>query len=62
MKWILVLYVHAGMLSQSDSMALARVGVFSSQAECVAAGSASGDLVAGTVKALRFVCLPKAAR
>lgn len=41
MEWILILFVHAGMLSDKDSMAMTTVPGFSAQAECETAGRGS---------------------
>ena len=57
MSWILVLFVHAGMLSEKDSMALTSVPGFKSEAACVAAGKASEGLTKRTTKEVRFVCI-----
>ncbi len=57
MSWILVLFVHAGMLSDKDSMALTTVPGFKSEAACLAAGKASEALTKGTTKNTRFVCV-----
>lgn len=57
MTWILVLFVHAGMLSDKDSMSLTSVPGFKTEANCQAAGKASEALTKGTTKNTRFVCL-----
>lgn len=57
MTWILVLFVHAGMLSDKDSMAITSVQGFKSEAACIAAGKASEGLTKGTTKSTRFVCV-----
>ena len=57
MTWILVLFVHAGMLSDKDSMALTSVQDFKTEASCQAAGKASDALTKSTTKNTRFVCL-----
>jgi hypothetical protein len=57
MSWILVLFVHAGMLSDKDSMALTTVPGFKTEAACQAAGKASEALTKGTTKNTRFVCV-----
>lgn len=55
--WILILFVHAGMMSDKDSMALTNVPGFKTQAACEAAGKASEALVKRTSKDVRFVCV-----
>ncbi len=57
MSWVLVLFVHAGMLSGKDSMALTSVSGFKTEAACQAAGKASEALTKGTTKDTRFVCV-----
>ena len=57
MSWILILFVHAGMLSDKDSMALTSVPGFKSEASCQAAGKRSEDLTKSTTKSTRFVCI-----
>lgn len=57
MSWILVLFVHAGVLSDKDSMALTNVPGFKSEATCQAAGKSAEALTKNTTKNTRFVCL-----
>ena len=57
MTWVLVLFVHAGMLSDKDSMALTNVSGFKSEASCQAAGKSAQALTKSTTKDTRFVCL-----
>ena len=55
--WILVIFVHAGILSKGDSMAITSVPGFPTETACKSAGEASKALTGGTVKETRFVCL-----
>jgi hypothetical protein len=57
MTYVLVLFLHAGMLSQKDSMAMTTVPGFKTEASCLAAGKASEDLGKRTTKEVKFVCL-----
>ena len=57
MSWILVLFVHAGMLSEKDSMALTSVPGFKTEAACQTAGRQSEALTKRTTKEVRFVCV-----
>lgn len=59
MEWILILFVHAGMLSDKDSMAVTNVPGFSAQAECETAGRASEKLTSGTTKNTKWVCVQR---
>jgi hypothetical protein len=57
MSWILVLFVHAGMLSEKDSMAITHVPGFKTEAACTTAGKQSEALTKRTTKEVRFVCV-----
>ncbi len=57
MTWILILFVHAGAMSNADSMALTNVPGFKTQASCAAAGEAAKQIASGTVKATKYVCV-----
>lgn len=57
MTYILVLFLHAGMLSDKDSMALTTVPGFKTEASCLAAGRQSEALGKRTTKDVKFVCL-----
>lgn len=57
MSWILVLFVHAGMMSDKDSMAMTSVPGFKTESACQAAGKASEGLAKRTTKEVRFVCV-----
>ena len=57
MTWVLVLFLHAGMLSEKDSMALTTVPGFKSEVSCLAAGKQSEGLGKRTTKEVKFVCL-----
>ncbi len=57
MTWILILFVHAGVLSDKDSMALTTVPGFKTEANCQAAGRAAEVLTKATTKATRWVCV-----
>ena len=57
MSWVLVIFLHAGMLSDKDSMALTTVPGFKSEVACQNAGRQSEALAKRTTKEVRFVCL-----
>lgn len=57
MTWILIIFVHAGVLSDKDSMAIASVPGFKSLAACYSAGVQSEGLTKNTTKSTRFVCV-----
>ena len=52
----LVIYIYAGILAKGDSVSLVSIPQPSQQA-CMAAGKAAEDLVKGSAKELRFVCV-----
>ena len=57
MTWVLVLFIHAGILSDKDSMALTNVPGFKTETACLAAGKQSEALAKRTTKEVKFVCL-----
>ena len=57
MSWILVLFVHAGVLSEKDSMAITNIPGFKTEAACNTAGRQSEALTKRTTKEVRFVCV-----
>lgn len=57
MTWVLVLFIHAGMLSDKDSMAVTSVQGFKTEAACLTAGKQSEALGKRTTKEVKFVCL-----
>ena len=59
MTYVLVMYIYAGMLAKGDSVALQVINEFSSADSCKSAGVKGNELVGGSAKNYRFVCLPK---
>lgn len=59
MTYILVMYIYAGTFAKGDSVALQTVGEFSSEDLCMTAGMRGNELVKGSAKDYRFVCVPK---
>jgi hypothetical protein len=59
MNWILVMYIYAGVLANGDSVALQNIQGFVSKEQCVEAGKQAEDLVRGSSKVYRFVCIRK---
>ena len=57
MLWTLILFAHAGVMSNTDSMALTSVPGFRTQQECVAAGKAAEKMTTATTKAMKFTCV-----
>lgn len=55
--WILILFAHAGMMSDHDSMALTHVPGFVTEELCIDAGKKAKAIPSGTVKEIRFTCV-----
>lgn len=56
MSWILIVFIHAGMLSDKDSVAMTNVPGFKSEAACLAAGKQTEALVKRTTKEVKYIC------
>lgn len=54
--YYLVIYIYAGMMASGDSVSLVSIPQ-PSEAACQAAGSQAEQLVSGSAKELRFVCI-----
>jgi len=57
MLWTLILFAHAGALSNTDSMALAQVPGFRTQQECRAAGDDAKKMAQSTTKVMKYTCV-----
>ena len=57
MLWTLILFAHAGAMSNKDSMALTQVPGFRTQQECRAAGDDAKKMATGTTKVMKFICV-----
>ena len=57
MIWALILFAHAGVMSNTDSMALTNVTGFTSQQQCVDAGEQTKRMATGTTKVIKFTCV-----
>ena len=55
MKWILILFAHAGPWSDKDSMALT-TAIFNTEAACVAAGEQAKKMSNNTLKVVKYSC------
>lgn len=55
-SFYLVLYIYAGILAKGDSVSMVSIPQPSKEA-CMAAGKTAEELVKGSAKELRFVCL-----
>lgn len=59
MSYVLVMYIYAGMLAKGDSVSMQVIGDFSSEEACMVAGMKGNELVKGSAKDYRFICVPK---
>lgn len=57
MLWTLILFAHAGMMSDKDSMALTTVPGFPNQAQCQAAGENAKRMASATTKVIKYTCV-----
>lgn len=57
MSWILIIFVHAGALSNADSMAMTSVSGFQNQRACQVAGESATKMATATTKSMKFVCV-----
>jgi hypothetical protein len=62
MTYILVMYIYAGMLAKGDSVTLVNAGEYTSIDACNAAGMSGNELVKGSAKEYRYLCLKKGTR
>lgn len=57
MEYILLLFFHIALISGGGSNAVTTIPHFKTEAECIAAGDKSKQLVNGIVNELSFTCL-----
>lgn len=57
MIWTLILFAHAGVMSNTDSMALTSVPGFRTQQECVSAGKTATQMALATTKVIKYTCV-----
>jgi len=57
MSWVLVIFLHAGILSGKDSMTVTTVEGFKSHGTCAEAGKQSEILGKSTTKEVKWTCL-----
>lgn len=57
MIWTLILFAHAGLLSERDSMALVTVPGFRTQVECQNAGDQAKKMTSLTKKDIKYTCV-----
>ena len=55
--WTLIVFVHAGPLSNADSMAITSVANLTSEVACQTAGKKTESLTNNTTKDVRWVCV-----
>ncbi len=59
--WILVIYIYAGMLSDSDSVAITTIPGFVSREACLKQAEYLKPLVGGSTKNIRTACIEQGA-
>ena len=59
MNWVLIIYIYAGILANGDSVALTTISNFTTKQECMQAGNNAKDLVSGSTKVYKYVCVSK---
>ena len=57
MIWILILFAHAGPMSDTDSMALTSVSGFTSERACITAGKQAATMSSATTKIIKYTCV-----
>lgn len=58
MSWVLILYIYAGALSDSDSVALTNIPGFKTLEQCQTAGEKTKYFTSGiTFKNSKYVCI-----
>ena len=57
MMWTLILFAHAGVMSNTDSMALTSVPGFRTQQECIIAGKTAEKMATATTKVIKYTCV-----
>lgn len=55
--WTLIVLVYAGILADSDSVALTNVQGFASEQTCIVAGKKAKSLTDNTKKETKFACV-----
>lgn len=55
--WALIVFVHAGIMSNTDSMSVTNISGFTSKEACESAGETAKGITTGTVKNTRYVCV-----
>lgn len=57
--WVLIVFAHAGPMSDHDSMALTHVDGFLSEQSCVVAGEQAKKMASMTTKVVKYTCVKK---
>ena len=59
MNWALIIFIYAGVFSSGDNVTISNVDGFTSETSCKKAGELSLNLVSGTKKNVRYICVLK---
>lgn len=57
MIWVLILFAHAGPMSEKDSMAMTNVPGFTTQVACQSAGEQAKKMASLTTKVVKYTCV-----
>lgn len=57
MSWTLIIYIYAGVFAKGDSVTLNHIPGFKTEQSCYSVGNAAKQLVSGSTKELRFICI-----
>ncbi len=57
MEYVLLIWIHASIMSSSDSMTSSIVSGFKTSAECNAQGKLLEDITNNTLKVLKYRCI-----
>jgi hypothetical protein len=57
MIWVLILFAHAGPMSDKDSMAMTNVPGFTTQSACQSAGEQAKKMASLTTKVVKYTCV-----
>ena len=56
MYWVLVIFIHASVMSHNDDVSITTARFYTQQA-CMAAGNAAKELSSVTVQSAKFACI-----
>ena len=57
MSWVLVVYIYAGAFAKGDSVTITHIPGFTSEQACKSAAAPMNQLVDGSFKTIRTICV-----